>query len=377
MPKLMLCIARRTHLILVKMHKRGTTPLISMRSLANTSTYTCARIDPNFYSEANYPLDPPRPSLSDNTDSGGNVSASLGKVNALASASGTDNNLKSCVLTAKRKDLWHDTRCIKFMNLYCLRTSLYRSTVLHEGLRTFASCCHADEDINAQRLAIPSPATVSLQRLNDVVEVMDAIRLVVMCATIPAHLHSMACVSAQMPVWWQESHTLCLLKGVCKHGWREWEKIIYDSNLEWAVPSNYQEVLKVQESEHLQALYGQPYFEKSVTSTNKSHAPKSEYSELDIDDFLASVSMPNKPVSLLLQSLSPEQLETVSRTTALNYVEALLSWSASVPPPQSIISSMKIEGVMPPPSPVEIVYFYIKHERFPKHTDRHKVKKMV
>ena len=81
-----------------------------------------------------------------------------------------------------------------------------------------------------------------------------------------------------------------------------------------------------------------------------------------IEKDLASVTVPNKPMSLLLQNLSSHQLEKVSRITALNYIEALLSWSAPIPPPVSILREMEIKEIMSPPSPVEIVYFYIMHE---------------
>ena len=223
------------------------------------------------------------------------------------------------------------------------------------------------------RVAMPSPATASVQRLIEATETIDAIRLVVMCATIPPHLHSLACVAAQMPTWWQTSHTMTLLKGVCKHGWREWEKIIYDSSLEWDVPPNYKDLLKMSEAQHLPVVYGRAYYNSQVVNSSRSLVPEADYVAYDIEKDLKHVSIFNKPMSFLLQNLSTEQLETVGRVTSQYYVETLLSWCAPLPPPLSILRDHGLNEIMAPPSPTEIVYFYIKHERFPKHADRRKL----
>ena len=127
------------------------------------------------------------------------------------------------------------------------------------------------------------------------------------------------------------------------------------------------------ESQHQPVLYGRAYFDSSAAKSSKYFASESNDLAQSIEKDLASVTVPNKPMSLLLQNLSSHQLEKVSRITALNYVEALLSWSAPIPPPVSILREMEIKEIMSPPSPVEIVYFYIKHERFPKHEDRRKI----
>ena len=250
------------------------------------------------------------------------------------------------------------TDSIAYLNGNALRLAVTRDTLVHTPRR-------------AQEREISSPATLSAPVLRRTVETLDIARLIVMCGKISPQLHSMGCIAAQMPPWWVEKNTITLLHGVLKHGWKQWESIIFDTSLGWTGPPNWLEEAVSEEEVHLSSLHGRADF----AAHTKPHSAFVAFHDLTsggrrlLLNAAARSRLPNKPCSFLLQNLSSYQLETLVNVTTQNFIEVLLSWCAPTPPPREAIAELGRLEMLPPPSAYDIIHFYIKHGRFPTHGD--------
>jgi hypothetical protein len=164
------------------------------------------------------------------------------------------------------------------------------------------------------------------------IELMDVVRLCVMCSKVPPWLHSIASAAARMPTWWSLEHSLALFGGICKYGYKEWATII----------------------------------------------SKHEFPRIEIE-----VRSPEHQ-RYLLRSISCQQLDTLVRVICENYVELLLNWSETTTTVSaedevsehgdsvgkgSSGKTITKRNLLPPPTAVDVTTFYMKLRRFPSTKD--------